>query len=125
MQGLPIASGVLTTSTSESANQVQATYDYVGAGKIYLYARGSAATVLATLMVGGKQICRSLPVVFFGTSGAMDTSAHLISAAKTLGGRVELTFRATTATPTVDFLLSFDELPLGALGRAIPRLLGR
>lgn len=125
MQGIPIASGVLTTSTAESVNQVQSTYDYVSPGSLYLYARGSAATVLATLMVNGQQVCRSLPVVFFGTSGALDTSAHLVAAAKTLGGRVELTFRATAATPTVDFLLSHDALPLGGIGRAIPRLLGR
>lgn len=122
MPGTPIASGVLTTSTSDSANQVQALYDYVTAGKLYLYARGSAATVLANLFVGGQPICKNLPVVFFGTSGALDTSAHLVAAAGTLGGRVELTFRATAATPTVDYQLNFDGYPAGGL---LSGILGR
>lgn len=126
-QGIPIASGATTAlTTAESANQVDATYDYVGPGTLYLYARGSAATVLATLMVNGSQICRALPVAFFGTTGGLDTSAHLVAAGRTLGGRVILTFRATTATPTVDFQLNHDAILVGgALGRAVSRVLGR
>ena len=124
-QGIPIASGAtVATSTTESANQVDSTYDYIGPGILYLYARGSAATVLATLMVNGNQICRALPVAFFGTTGGLDTSAHLIAAGRTLGGRVVLTFRATTATPTVDFQLNHEAV-LGAIGRGVGRLLGR
>lgn len=122
MQGTPIAAGVLTTSTTESANQIQNTYDYVSTGTVYLYARGSAATVLVNFFINGNQICRNMLVVFFGTSGALDTSAHLVAATKTFGGRCELTFRATTATPTVDYLLTFDPIP-GS--RAISKLLGR
>jgi len=119
MPGSPIASGVLTLSTADSANQVQSLYDYVTAGKLYLYARGSANTCLANLFVGGQPICKNLPVVFFGTTGGLDTSAHLVAAAGTLGGRVELTFRATAATPTIDFQLNFDGYPAGGILSAI------
>jgi len=121
-QGIPIAAGILTTSTAESVNQVQNTYDYLGAGMLYLYARGSAATVLCSLFVQGNQICRNLLIIWFGTSGAMSASDHLVIAGKSMGGRIELTFRATTATPTVDYLLTFDSMPGGKL---LSRLLGR
>jgi len=40
----------------------------------------------------------------------------------TIGGRVELTFVATTGTPTVDYVLTHEGVPLG---RGIARLFGR
>jgi len=123
MQGIPIAgAATFATSTTESANQVQNTYDYIGVGKLMLYAFASAGTVLANLFINGTQIARRLPVMFFGSTGGLDTSAHLVTAINTLGGRVELTFVATTGTPTVDFLLTYEGIPLG---RGIARLLGR
>lgn len=123
MQGIPISAGAATAlSTTETANQVQNTYDYVGAGRLHLYAKASAATVLANLFVNGTQVCRRLPIMFTGTAGTIDTSANLVTSVNTLGGRVELTFVATTGTPTVDFLLTFEGIPLG---RGISRLLGR
>jgi hypothetical protein len=123
-QGTVIAAGAATAlSTTESANQVQNTYDYVGAGQVKLYARASAATVLCNLFINGVQILRRTPIMFTGTAGAMDTSAHLITSVPTAGGRVELTFVATTGTPTVDYLLTFEGIPI--VGKAISRLLGR
>lgn len=118
VMGTPIATGSLTTSTAESANQVQSTYDYVDAGTMHLYAKASALTVLASLFVGGKQILRNLLVPFSGTAGTLDTSANYMGGGGTLGGRVELTFRATAATPTVDFILTYQGIPLaGVLSR--------
>lgn len=123
MQGTPIASkAALALSTTESANQVQNTYDYIGAGKLYLYAKASAATVSCNLFINGTQVCRNLPITFTGTAGTISTSDNLVTAVNTLGGRVELTFIASTGTPTVDFLLTFEGIPLG---RGIARLLGR
>jgi len=56
-QGLPIAGKVaFATSTTESANQVQATYDYIGPGKLRLYAKGSANTVLCNMFINGQQV---------------------------------------------------------------------
>lgn len=118
-QGIPIASGQATSlSTTESANQVQSTYDYVGPGKLRLFAKGSDANVRVNLFVNGTQICRRM-AVFTGTAGTMDTSANLVADVPTMGGRVELTFVATTGTPTVDFLLTHEGVPL------VGNLLGR
>lgn len=123
-QGTVIAAGAtLALTTAETANLVQNTYDYIGAGQLKLYARGSLATVLCNLFINGVQILRRYPVVFFGTTGGLDTSAHLVTSVPTLGGRVELTFVATTGTPTIDYQLNFEGIPV--VGRAISKLMGR
>lgn len=123
MQGTVIAAGAATAlSTTETANLVQNTYDYIGPGKLNLYARASAATVLANLFISGIQVLRRFPVVFTGTAGALSTSDHLVTSVNTLGGRVELTFVATTGTPTIDYLLTFEGVPFA---RGITRLIGR
>jgi len=122
-QGLTIATAAtFATSTTESANQVKATYDYIGPGNLKLYMLPSNAAVRVNLFVNGVQILRNEQVGWFGTTGAMDTSANLVTSVNTLGGRVELTFVATTGTPTVDFQLQHDGIPFG---RTISRLLGR
>jgi len=122
-QGIPIAMDTaLALSTTETANLIQNTYDYVSLGKLHLYAKASAATVLGNLFVNGQQIVRRLKVPFTGTAGTLDTSANLVASVPTAGGRVELTFVATTGTPTVDYMLCFEGVPLG---RAISRFLGR
>lgn len=123
-QGIVIAAGAATSlSTTATANLVQSTYDYIGAGQLKLYAKASAATVLCNLFVSGIQILRNFPVVFTGTAGTLDTSANLVTSAPTMGGRVELTFVATAATPTVDYLLTYEGVPV--VGRAISKLFGR
>jgi len=123
-QGTVIAAGAaLALSTTETANLVQNTYDYIGAGQLKLYAKGSAGTVLANLFINGVQVLRRTPVLFSGTAGTIDTSANLITSVPTLGGRVELTFVATTGTPTIDYLLTFEGVPV--VGKAISKLFGR
>lgn len=122
-QGIPISMGTTTLSTTETANQVQQTYDYVGAGKLNFYAKaGTAAVVLCNLFINGQQILRRLTVPFSGTQGTLSTSDNLVTSVNTLGGRVELTFVATTGTPTVDWLMTFEG---GAFGNALASLLGR
>lgn len=119
--GLPIASGTaVSLSTTESSNQVQATYDYIGPGKLRLFAKGSDATVRVNLFVNGQQVCRRQQLASSGTAGTLDTSANLVAEIPTMGGRVELTFVATTGTPTVDYLLTHEGVPIvGNILRAI------
>jgi len=123
-QGTVIAAGVgFALTTSESTNRVQGTYDYVGVGQVKLYAKASAATVLCNLFISGVQILRNTPVIYVGTSGTGDTSANLVTSVPTAGGRAELTFQATTGTPTVDYLLCYEGIPI--IGKAMARLMGR
>lgn len=111
--GIPIASKTaFALSTTESANQVQATYDYVGPGKISFWAKGSDSTVRVNLFLNGQQICRQMQLPSSGTAGTLDTSANALTTFWTRGGRVELTFVATTGTPTVDFLMVHEGIPI-------------
>jgi len=120
--GLPLISKqTFATSTTESGNQVLSTYDYVSAGVIKLFAKGSDANVRCNLFINGTQILRNSQV-FFGTTGTLSTADNLVAEVPTLGGRIELTFVATTGTPTVDFLLTHAGVPLGG---AISKLFGR
>lgn len=123
-QGTVIAAGAaFATSTTESANQVQNTYDYIGAGQIKLFAKSSAATVYCNLFINGVQVLRRCAIPFTGTAGTLDTSANLVTSVPTAGGRAELTFVASTGTPTVDYILSFEGIPI--VSKAIAKLMGR
>jgi len=123
MQGTVIAGETaLATSTTESANKVQNTYDYIGAGTLHFYAKSSAASVYTNLFINGVQVLRKLAIPFTGTAGTLSTSDNLITSVGTLGGRVELTFQASTGTPTVDYLLTFEAL---AGSNFLSRLVGR
>jgi hypothetical protein len=121
-QGLPIAiQQGLALSTTESANQVVGTYLIIGAGRLRLFAKGTDNTVRCNFFVNGQQILRRSPV-FVGTVSTLDTSANLVADVPTIGGIIELTWVATTGTPTVDFLLTYEGIPFGG---AISRLFGR
>lgn len=111
--GIPIAQGTgVALSTTESSNQVQATYDYVGPGKIRLFCKGSDSTVRVNMFINGQQVCRRMQLAWSGTAGTLSTSDNLVAEIPTMGGRVELTFVATTGTPTCDFLLTHEGVPL-------------
>lgn len=120
--GTVIASDTaLALSTTRTANLVQNTYDYIGPGFLTLYSKASLATVLCDLFVQGNQVIRNQKIPFTGTAGTMDVSANKVTTVKTMGGRVELTFVATTGTPTVDYLLIHE----GVIGGALSKLFGR
>jgi hypothetical protein len=120
--GLPIVfRQALATSTTESSNLVIPTYDYIGAGKLRVFAKGSDANVRVNVFINGQMVLRNQQV-FVGTAGTLDNSANLVAEIPTLGGRVEVTTVATTGTPTIDIQVTHEGIPLagralGALGR--------
>ncbi len=117
-----IAGGTIALSTTESANQVIQTYEYIDAGVLKLYAFGSAADCRINLFVNGMQLVRNQIIPFHGTTGLLDLSSHLMTMEGSLGGKVEITFIADAATPTVNFVLQYDSAPGG---RILSRLFGR
>jgi len=121
-QGLPIAfKQTYSLSTTETANLVDATYDYVGAGTLRVFAKGSDANVRLTVFINGQKVLvRSQ--IFAGTAGTLSTSDNLVVDVPTLGGRVEITAVATTGTPTIDLFATFEGAPFGG---AISKLFGR
>ncbi len=122
MQGQPIAQGQQGLTTTETANLVDDLYEYIDAGSLHFYGGGSDNTVRVDLFVHGMQILRRAALAFTVAAGALDTSAHLIASVPTMGGKVELIGVATTGTPTLTYLLSFEGI-MG--GRILSRLFGR
>jgi len=98
-------------ANAKSADQVSGQYQHVGRGKFTLIAFSSATGLNATCSIGGINLVNDLPIPFFGTTGSMDTSAHVIVSQVMNGGRVELFFRNTTAGAlTTDYQLLFEPL---------------
>ena len=96
-------------ANAKSVDQVDGQYQNIGPGKVSLFAFASADGLNATLNVGGISVCDDKEIPFFGTTGGMDVSAHVIASQQTIGGRVELFFRETAgAGRTVDYLLLYE-----------------
>ncbi len=96
-------------ANTKSADQVDGQYQNIGPGKVSLFAFSSADGLNTTLNVGGISVCDDKEIPFFGTTGSMDVSAHVIASQQTVGGRVELFYRNTTAGAlTVDYLLLYE-----------------
>lgn len=120
--GLPIVfRQALALSTTESSNLVIGTYDYIGAGRLRVFAKGSDANVRVNVFINGQMVLRNQQV-FVGTAGTLDNSANLVADIPTAGGRVEVTAVATTGTPTIDIQVTHETMFAGG---AISRLLGR
>lgn len=106
-----IVSGVSTPgANAKTADLISGTYQFVGAGKLTLISKGSAAGINAQLLVGGMPLVNDQPVVFTGTSGTMSVNDNVVASQMIKGGRIEFYLRNTTATAgtTCDYLLLFD-----------------
>jgi len=105
---------VAATSESVGANtktldRVSGQYENVGKGKVSLVTLPSATGMNVTLSIGGVTIINDQPIPWFGTTGSMDLSAHVMASQLIAGGKIEMFFRNTTgAALTVDYQLMFD-----------------
>lgn len=108
-----IASGttVSTAANTKSADQVSGQYQHVGKGKFTLIAFSSATGLNLTCSVGGVNLINDEPTPYFGTTGGMDASAHVVASQVLNGGRVELFLRNTTGVAiTCDYNLLFEPM---------------
>lgn len=108
-----IASGtsVSVSANSKSADRVSGQYQHVGKGKFTLIAFPSATGMNITASVGGINLVNDEPAPYFGTTGSMDASAHVVTSQVLNGGRVELFFRNTTGGAiTVDYVLLYEPM---------------
>jgi hypothetical protein len=95
-------------ANTKTADLATGTYTIVPKGTtVALFAKGSAAGINATLLVGGIPLINDQPIVQYGTAGTMSKMDNLIVAAKTNGGKIELYLRNTTATAgtTCDYIV--------------------
>jgi len=108
-----VASGttVSTSANTKSADVVSGQYQHVGKGKFTLIAFASATGMKMTCAVGGVNLINDEAIPYFGTTGGMDASAHVVASQVLNGGRVELFLRNTTAGAlTTDYLLLFEPM---------------
>jgi len=96
-------------ANTKTADRVSGQYENVGKGKVSLVTLPSATGMNVSLSIGGVTIINDQPVPWFGTTGAMDLSAHVMASQLIAGGKIEMFFRNTTAGAlTVDYQLMFD-----------------
>jgi len=96
-------------ANTKTADRVSGQYENVGKGKVSLVTLPSATGMTVTLSIGGVTIINDQPVPWFGTTGAMDLSAHVMASQLISGGKIEMFFRNTTGGAlTVDYQLMFD-----------------
>jgi hypothetical protein len=106
-----VASGISTPgANTKTADLISGSYQFVGKGRITLVAKGSAAGINATILVGGVALIQDQAVVFTGTAGTLSVNDNILASQVVGGGRVELYLRNTTATAgtTCDYLVMFE-----------------
>lgn len=92
----------------KSIDQVTGRNQYVGKGRIQLFATGSATGMNVTLNVGGVALIDDQPLPFFIAAGSLSVNDHGVVDQVVSGGRVEFFLRNTTGgTLTNDFMILF------------------
>lgn len=103
-----LATGVKT------ADQVTGRNQYVGKGRIQLFAKASAAAatgIRCTLNVGGVALIDDQYVTYAGSTGTLSVNDNVVIDQVVAGGRVELFFRNDSAgTLTVDYNCVFTPM---------------
>lgn len=100
-----------TAANTKTSDLVTGRNQYVGKGRIQLFARGSATGMNIVLNVGGVALVDDTPIPYFGAAGALDVNAHGIVDQVVAGGRVELFLRNTTVGAlTTDYLVLFTPM---------------
>jgi hypothetical protein len=108
-----IASGLSTPgANTKTSDLISGTYQFIGKGKVTLVAKGSAAGINSTIMVGGVALVNDNPVVYTGTAGTISINDNIVASQVMGGGRVELYLRNTTATAgtTCDYIVLFEPM---------------
>lgn len=108
--GYPIATGVTlsTGAYTKSANLITGRNQFLPKGTITIVARGSAIGMNCSFVVGGVAIVDDLDIPYFGTSGVLDASVHIVANQAIAGGVAEFYLRNTTVGAlTTDFTVFF------------------
>lgn len=97
-------------ANTKTADLVSGTYQFIGRGKLTLFAKASALGINAQLMVAGTPLINDNLVTYYGTAGTMSTNDNLVASQMVQGGRVEFYLRNTTATAgtTCDYMIMFE-----------------
>jgi hypothetical protein len=111
-----VASGVTYSqaANTKSADLVSGRNQYVGKGRLQLFAKASAAAatgMLCTLNVGGIALTDDNRIPYAGTTGSLSTNDNQILDQVVAGGRVEFFLRNDSAGAlTTDYLITFTPM---------------
>lgn len=106
----PIASGMTlsTAAYAKTANLITGRNQFIGKGTITVVARGSAAGMNISFIVGGVAIIDDISIPYFGATGTLDSSVHVVANQSVAGGVTELYLRNTSAGAlTTDYVILF------------------
>lgn len=101
-------SALSVAANSKSADQITGVHQFVDAGKLQLIAKASATGLNVTLNVASVPLVDDKVIIFTGPAGTISVADNIVVEQNIAGGRVELTFRNTTAAAiTVDWILYY------------------
>lgn len=111
-----VTSGVSlsTGANTKTADLVTGRNQYVGKGRIQLFAKAQTAAatgMLITLNVGGVALVDDNRIPYCGTAGTLSTNDNTMLDQVVAGGRVELFLRNDSAGAlTTDYLVTFTPM---------------
>jgi hypothetical protein len=111
--GYPIytAQGLSTGAYTKTANLITGRNQFLGKGRLQVWAKGSAIGMNISIAIGGVAIMDDLPVPSIGTTGTLSTNDNAIIDQVVAGGVAELYFRNTTVGAlTMDALVTFTPM---------------
>lgn len=100
-----------TAANTKTADLVTGRNQYVGKGRLQLFAKGSATGMNITLNCGGVALMDDQAIPFTGTAGTISTNDNGLVDQVVAGGRVEIFLRNTTGGAlTTDLLCTFTPM---------------
>jgi len=111
--GYPIytTQGLSTAAYTKTANLVTGRNQFLGKGRIQVFARGSAIGMRMSLIVNGVSLCDDQVIPYFGATGSLSMKDHIVLDQAVSGGTAEFYLRNTTAGAlTTDFTILFTPM---------------
>lgn len=111
--GYPIYTnqGLSTAAYTKTANLITGRNQFLGKGRLQVWAKGSAIGMNIQVAVGGVALMDDLPVPSIGTTGSLSTNDNAIIDQVVAGGVAELYLRNTTVGAlTMDIIVTFTPM---------------
>lgn len=100
-----------TGAYTKTANLVTGRNQFLGKGRIQVFARGSAIGMNMSLVINGISICDDQAIPYFGATGSLSMKDHIVLDQVVTGGTAEFYLRNTTAGAlTTDYTILFTPM---------------
>lgn len=100
-----------TAANTKTADLITGRNQYIGKGRLQVFAKISATGMNITVNCGGVALIDDQAIPFIGTAGTISTADNAMVDQVVSGGRVELFLRNTTGGAlTTDYLVLFTPM---------------